>query len=668
MSIRLSFCNDCDLMSWQGFKEIHTFLENIGLPAGDSFWLFDPSGSDMALFQHDLNHKGSCHDDLLEKIATGHLDVLHSVGSYGARFNRGYKPTRKLVAQALDYLAKHAKVPHIYTNHGDIYNIQNIGGAIPSPHHHGDDPNSDIYILDLLIEYGFEYFWLDRLVVRDAYSPYRILASEKCRSGHEIKTFLRFFTPKIDYSPNGNNLYQQLTPEELDTFQQVEQNIILYTHWGCHHKDRWAYIPEEVHPLSKESKKALECLAEMHHQEAIKVLRLYDLLKAEEEKLLVDEAQRIGTYVIRPDKEKKDNFYFNQYNRGVVYYQKRVEQLGVEGISALDAGCGVGQWAFALSNKFQEVVGIELASTAYNYLTEITERLRQTSPRFCQGNIELLPFDDQSFDFVFCYGVIMFTSIKASLSEMFRILKPGGQAYICLNGDGWYEYACDVRFKDDSELKLAHCQPLWHAWYARVGEANAFLSSLQSRKVRRYIHAKTFGNKEAYELISAILPQHPKDLSNAFCHYSPQLVHLLGYFFREYLLLLENNFDQTALKISNSTFSHHLADFTYRLTQKFRNIFPKTSEELMDVKPNNVSNLVTLDVPKSNRAYLPFEFEELTRSIGFVDFVWAPEGNLAATGKTIEVPPIYAPDYLGQVSVWECLFHKPLPESPIKII
>jgi len=660
MPINLSFCNDCDLMSWKGHKAVSAFLESVSLPAGDSFWLFDPSGSDMALFTYDLDHKGPYHNQLLDEIAAGRLDVLHSAGSYSARFNMGYRPVRKLVAQALDYLAKYTRVPHIWTNHGDVHNIQNIGGMAPAEHHRGDDPGSDIYILDLLLDYGFEYFWLDRLIFRDRLAPYRILSSEPCRSGHTIKTFARSLTHTIEWSPNGNNLYQQLAPEELQALQQIAQNVILYTHWGCHHEGKWAYTPEGEEPLSMESRKALEQLAAMYQQGVIQVLRLEDFLKAEEKKPLVAEAQRIGSYVVRNDQEQKDNFYFNQYKRGVAYYQKRIEQLDISGVSALDAGCGVGQWSFALSEKFQDVVGIDIGDTAYKYLVEMTEKLRQTSPRFYQGHIEKLPFDDQSFDFVFCHGVIMSTTAEMSLRESFRVLKPGGKAYICLNGDGWYEYAYDIRFRDDGELRGAHFLPLWHAWYERVGGSQTFSDALQSKKIQYYLHAEPFGYQEAHSLVKTIIYKYcSKELHSTLKHYSNNLMNHLGHFFRRYLFLLDDSMrDQPGYKIPPKSFSMwlHAATALSRMLFHYRDTFDNS----MSAAVGRLSNLLTLDVPKYNRAYLPHEFAALARSIGFVDFQWAPEGNLTAMGKTAQVPPMYDPDYSGQVSVWECLLKKPM--------
>jgi SAM-dependent methyltransferase len=469
MTVEIAFCNDCDLMSWRGYLEVHGFFDSLNIPARDSFWLFDPSGSDMALFTHDINHKGPRHNELLEGISSGRFDVLHSAGSYGAKFNAGYKPNRKLVAQGLEYLAKHARVPNIWSNHGDVNNIQNIGGAFPGDHHKGDIPESEIYIIDLLIEHGIKYFWLDRLLVTDDGLPCRIVAEEMCRSGHIIKTFSRF--NGVDWAPNGQNLYQQITPERLTRLIELKQDIVLYQHWGCHHtSDRTAYTPTGD-ALVKESRDALLRLADLYHKGELKVTHLYDLLEKEDRKSLAEEAQRIGAYMVRTEKGKEDIFYYNQYNKhSIGYFQRRIRQLGLSGASALDAGCGVGQWSFAMTGDFHDITGIDYNDTAYKYLTDMTARLRQSSPSFDKGNIESLPYPDKRFDAVICYGVIFCADVERVINEISRVLKPGAEAYICLNADGWYEYLHDERFADSPEEKrIIYVVPLWNATYRRMG-------------------------------------------------------------------------------------------------------------------------------------------------------------------------------------------------------
>ncbi|MDD5218574.1 MAG: FkbM family methyltransferase [Candidatus Omnitrophica bacterium] len=304
--IRLAFSNDCDLMSWDGYRRVHAFLDSLGLSAGDSFWLFDPSGSEMALFRQDTEHLGPRHRELMDAINAGRLDILHSVGSYGAPFNRGYKPSRKLTEQGLAYLKKHGKVPKIWTNHGDACNIQNIGGAFPSDYHHGDDPKDEAFILDLLLDYGVEFFWLDRLLVQDVHEPYRLCDSEKCRSGHVIKTFRRFWG--LTQSPNANNLCAQIRPDRLEAIRRLSQNTVIYTHWGLHHgSDGKPFMITDELPFSEESQKALGRLANYNREGKISVMRLYDVLT--EEPIGTAKKEKDQTVFLKPARSGSDGLF-----------------------------------------------------------------------------------------------------------------------------------------------------------------------------------------------------------------------------------------------------------------------------------------------------------------------------------------------------------------------
>ena len=179
---------------------------------------------------------------MLEQISSGVIDVIHSAGSYGARFNRGYRPDRSKIEKALVYLDKHAVVPKIWTNHGDALNTQNIGGFDPALHHEGDRWDQ------ILLPRSASRLWCRVFLVRQAYLrssklPYRVTSLEQCRDGNEIETFTRYLSPKVEWSPNGENFSQQIQIEEIKDLVLNRQDSVFYTHWGCHHQGRTAKTP-----------------------------------------------------------------------------------------------------------------------------------------------------------------------------------------------------------------------------------------------------------------------------------------------------------------------------------------------------------------------------------------------------------------------------------------
>lgn len=113
-------------------------------------------------------------------------------------------------------------------------------------------------------------------------------------------------------------------------------------------------------------------------------------------------------------------------------YHAVFEKGGVgPGTSLLDAGCGAGM-ALALASKLgAHISGID-ASVA---LLEIA-RHRLPDAKFAHGDIEELPFDDNTFDVVTGFNSFQFAADPvAALKEARRVTKPGGRVFVMTWGE-----------------------------------------------------------------------------------------------------------------------------------------------------------------------------------------------------------------------------------------
>ncbi|MCS6947722.1 MAG: class I SAM-dependent methyltransferase [Steroidobacteraceae bacterium] len=125
--------------------------------------------------------------------------------------------------------------------------------------------------------------------------------------------------------------------------------------------------------------------------------------------------------------------------RTKAYYNDRLRYLGLVGSRrVLDAGCGMGQWALALSECNELVVGIDLNATRLGLARRLASASGRQNLMFCRGRLESLPLRDREFDAIFCYGVFMFTYMPQTLAEFKRVMKPGGRLYLNANSVGWY--------------------------------------------------------------------------------------------------------------------------------------------------------------------------------------------------------------------------------------
>lgn len=91
--------------------------------------------------------------------------------------------------------------------------------------------------------------------------------------------------------------------------------------------------------------------------------------------------------------------------------------------NCLDVGCGLGRLSEICLGRANYVFGVDLSAA----VLEAARLIR--SERFVpvQASADHMPFKDNSFDFVYCWGVLHHTKNPAkTLDELWRVLKPGG--------------------------------------------------------------------------------------------------------------------------------------------------------------------------------------------------------------------------------------------------
>jgi ubiquinone/menaquinone biosynthesis C-methylase UbiE len=144
-------------------------------------------------------------------------------------------------------------------------------------------------------------------------------------------------------------------------------------------------------------------------------------------------------------------FFKRVWSSDLTKFKNRIEAIQFTNKErVLDAGFGMGQWAVELSKLNKHVYGVEFAENRVDAVNEIVEFLNIKNVNFVQGSIEELPYEDNYFDAIFCYGVIFCTDYKKSLNEFYRVLKPGGKLYFSANGLGWSLY-CIIEQHNKSE-------------------------------------------------------------------------------------------------------------------------------------------------------------------------------------------------------------------------
>ncbi|AFM10754.1 class I SAM-dependent methyltransferase [Turneriella parva] len=111
---------------------------------------------------------------------------------------------------------------------------------------------------------------------------------------------------------------------------------------------------------------------------------------------------------------------------------------------SLDLGTGSGRHLPLLVQHFEKVVACDFSreSLVIAAGSEVTA---------AQAALPNLPFAAESFDFVLCWGVLHYlqsADVPRAVSEILRILKPGGQVFLTLRSDSDTHLKAQLRSGD----------------------------------------------------------------------------------------------------------------------------------------------------------------------------------------------------------------------------
>ena len=129
-----------------------------------------------------------------------------------------------------------------------------------------------------------------------------------------------------------------------------------------------------------------------------------------------------------------------------------VDLLPFAAARVLDGGCGAGRTTLALGRAYRSarIVALDRFDSDYiesggRQLLEQNLRLADIAERveIKRGDLTVLPFDDASFEAAVSAHAIdhLGSQIGAGLSEMLRVLRPGGRSLVVAWEPGWTMFA-----------------------------------------------------------------------------------------------------------------------------------------------------------------------------------------------------------------------------------
>ncbi|MBX3438944.1 MAG: class I SAM-dependent methyltransferase [Planctomycetaceae bacterium] len=183
-----------------------------------------------------------------------------------------------------------------------------------------------------------------------------------------------------------------------------------------------------------------------------------------------------------------------------------VRLAALPGLRILDAGCGGGRYSKVAAEAGATVVGVD-HTEAVDKAAALCRHL--PGAQFVQADLKRLPFEPQSFDFVFSIGVMHHDAdTRRVFDAVAKLVKPGGRLSVWLyRRNQWWQEWLNNRLRRRSTALPQDQLERWCRWGAFLGGV-----PLVNRSLNKVI---SFSSHPNYE----------NRLCDTFDWYAPQYQH-----------------------------------------------------------------------------------------------------------------------------------------------
>lgn len=172
-------------------------------------------------------------------------------------------------------------------------------------------------------------------------------------------------------------------------------------------------------------------------------------------------------------------------------------------IKLLEAGCGIGNWVVVFSKFGYNVTGIEISKERLEIARKNCKKYK-VKARLIHGDIKKMPFKNESFDVIFCHGVVEhFPDSEKGVKELYRVLRKNGKALISVpNKITFFEINKKLQILLG---KILH-KKVWASGYERSFSKNQFKKILTDNgfKIRDF-YKKEVGAGRKYPFVGKTL-------------------------------------------------------------------------------------------------------------------------------------------------------------------
>ena len=205
-----------------------------------------------------------------------------------------------------------------------------------------------------------------------------------------------------------------------------------------------------------------------------------------------------GSNYVDESFEKYSKDYFDEVERTRYIIQKwqpaEFETFDIKDKEVLEIGFGMGTDHLSMARRGGIMHGIDITE-GNKTITEKRFAIYGYNTKLTVGDAEALPYSDNTFDFVYSFGVLHHTpDTQKAIDEVYRVLKPGGKCYIAVYNKNslffWWsvfivDFICRLKF-----LKMSLQQRLSLIEYPNTNKDMVIRLYTKKDFVRLFSHFK----------------------------------------------------------------------------------------------------------------------------------------------------------------------------------
>jgi len=134
-------------------------------------------------------------------------------------------------------------------------------------------------------------------------------------------------------------------------------------------------------------------------------------------------------------------------------YKKIIDNLKIKGGKVLDVGCAWGRWFDLFSFYNLDIYGIDISK---KMVEEARKKKCEKLVEVRESEAENIPYEDNTFDYVFCLGTFDATYQNEALKEMLRVLKVNGKLLVDGKSKSYYPDDILARKAEEGARKKGH--------------------------------------------------------------------------------------------------------------------------------------------------------------------------------------------------------------------